>query len=148
MLESLLAFFHIVAFVMWVVFAAALAALCRSEWLNAPALRRMARLDALFWFATALVIASGLMRVWLGKFGAPFYWANWLLHLKLTVFAVVLVLQALATRRLAAWRALLPALPAAADVRRVRLLLIACTHVMALLPLAAVFMARGFGVRD
>ena len=120
---------------------------CRSEWLNEAVLRRMARLDVLLWFAAALLLVSGLLRVYLGKFGAGFYWANWLLHLKLTLFAVVLVLQALVTLRLRSWRAALPALPQAGGVRVARVLMMAATHLMALLPLVGAFMARGFGAR-
>ena len=145
MLESLLAFFHIAAFLLWVMFAASQVALCRVEWLNEAALRRMARLDTLLWVAAVLVLVSGLLRVYLGKFGADFYWSNWLLHLKLTLFAVVLVLQALVTRRLSRWRAALPALPQAGAVRTTRVLMMVSTHLMALLPLAGAFMARGFG---
>lgn len=147
MLESLLAFFHIAAFVAWVALAASQVALCRAEWLNEAALRRMARLDALLWGAAVLVLVSGLLRVYLGKFGADFYWANWLLHLKLTLFAVVLALQALVTWRLSRWRAVLPALPNAVQVRAVRVLWLAATSIMVLLPLVGVFMARGFGAR-
>ncbi|MBQ6655850.1 MAG: DUF2214 family protein [Ottowia sp.] len=148
MLESWLAFFHIAAFVVWVVFAASQAALCRSEWLNEAALRRVLRLDRLLWVAVVLVLVSGLLRVHLGKFGAGFYWTNWLLHLKLTLFAVVLVLQALVTRRLSRWRAALPALPQAGAVRTTRVLMMVSTHLMALLPLAGAFMAQGFGATD
>ncbi|MBQ9579055.1 MAG: DUF2214 family protein [Ottowia sp.] len=144
-LEPWLAFFHISAFVGWVVFVSAQTALCRSEWLNEAALRRVLRLDRLLWVAVVLVLVSGLLRVYLGKFGAAFYWANWLLHLKLTLFAIVLVLQALVTRRLSRWRAALPALPQPAQVRVARVLMMASTHLMALLPLAGAFMARGFG---
>ena len=142
MLESLLAFFHIAAFVAWVAFAASQVALCRAEWLNEAALRRLSRLDALLWGAAVLVLASGLLRVYLGKFGADFYWGNWLLHLKLTLFAVVLVLQALVTWRLSRWRAVLPQ---AGGARVVRVLLLAAMSIMVLLPLAGAFMARGFG---
>ena len=147
MLESLLAFFHIAAILGWVALVSAQMALCRAKWLNDAALRHLSRLDALLWLAAALVLVSGLLRVYLGKFGAAFYWTNWLLHLKLTLFAVVLVLQALVTYRLSVWRTALPALPPVAKVRAVRMLLLAATCLMALLPLVGALMARGFGAR-
>ena len=146
-MEPWLAFFHISAVIGWVVFASAQTALCRSEWLNAAALRRLLRLDTLVWVAAALVLASGLLRVYLGKWGAAWYWGNWLLHAKLTFFAVMLALQVCITRRLAGWRAAQPALPSAGEVRAAWRLMMVSTHIMALLPLAAVFMARGFGAR-
>ena len=46
MLEPWLAFFHISAFLGWIVFASAQAALCRTEWLNAAVVPRLVRLDA------------------------------------------------------------------------------------------------------
>ena len=147
MLHPLFAFSHIAAVLGWVACASALVALCRAEWLGEAALRRLSRLGALLWLAAALVFASGLLRVYSGGFGAAFYWTNWLLHLKLTLFAVVLVLQVVATRRLSAWRAALPALPQAGAVRMVRVLLLAAMCVMALLPLAGALMAHGYGAR-
>ena len=43
MLEPWLAFFHISAFLGWIVFASAQAALCRTEWLNAAVVPRLQR---------------------------------------------------------------------------------------------------------
>lgn len=148
MTEAWLAFFHISAFLAWVVFASSQAALCRVEWLNEAVVRRLARLDRILWIATVAVLLSGLARVYWGAKGAAWYWSNPLLHLKLTLFVVVALMMVGATRRISRWQRGLGAaskLPSEAEVRGVRRLVMIETHLIALLPLAGVFMARGFG---
>lgn len=148
MLEAWLAFFHISAVLAWVVFAASEAALCRAEWLNAAVVRRLGRVDRILWVATAAVLATGLLRIHLGAKGAAWYWGNPLLHGKLTLFVVVIVLMLGPTRRFARWQRALAAggaLPPATEVAGARKLVMIETHIVALLPLAGVFMARGLG---
>lgn len=148
MQESWLAFFHISAVLGWIVFASSEAALCRSEWLNAAVVQRLVRLDRILWIATAAVLVTGLLRVYLGAKGAAWYWGNWLLHLKLTLFVVTAVLMLGPTRRYRRWQARLAAdgsLPPAGEVAGARKLVMLETHLVALIPLAAVFLARGFG---
>ena len=148
MQESWLAFFHISAVLGWIVFASSQAALCRSEWLNAAVVQRLVRLDRILWIATAAVLVTGLLRVYLGAKGAPWYWGNWLLHLKLTLFVVTALMMLGPTRRYRRWQAQLAAdgsLPAASEVAGARKLVMLETHLVALIPLAAVFLARGFG---
>ena len=118
------------------------------EWLNEAVVRRLARLDRILWIATVAVLLSGLARVYWGAKGATWYWSNPLLHLKLTLFVVVALMMIGATRRIARWQQALGAggkLPPDAEVRGVRRLVMIETHLVALLPLAGVFMARGFG---
>ena len=148
MLEPWLAFFHISAILGWIVFASSEAALCRREWLNAAVVQRLARLDRILWIATAAVLLTGLARIYLGAKGAAWYWGNWLLHLKLTLFFITALLMIGPTRRIARWQARLAAggsLPPEAEISGVRKLVMIATHLVALIPLAAVFLARGFG---
>ena len=148
MLEPLLSFLHFSAILAWVVFSSSQAALCRVEWLNAAVVRRLGRLNTILWVATAAVLLTGLARTHLGVKGAAWYWGNPLLHVKMTGFAVVALLQLGVWQRLRRWARLAQAdgaLPAAAEIRGTRRLLMIATHLMALLPLAAVFMARGWG---
>lgn len=146
--EAWLAFAHISAILAWVVFATSQSALCRADWLNAAAVQRLRRLDALLWAASAAVLLSGLARVYWGVKGAAWYWGNPLLHIKLTLLALVLLLQALNSRRFAQWaaQAAQGALPGASAVQAARRNALAATHLFALLPLPAVFMARGFAL--
>ena len=148
MIEAGLAFFHISAFLAWIVFASSQAALCRMEWLNAAVVGRLARLDRILWIATAAVLITGLARMFWGAKGAAWYWSNPLLHLKITLFVVAAVLMVGPTRRIARWQGALAAtgtLPDEAEVRGVRKLVMIETHLVAVIPLAAVFLARGFG---
>lgn len=148
MTEAWLAFFHISAFLAWIVFASSQAALCRIEWLNAAIVGRLARLDRILWIATAAVLCTGLARIFWGAKGAAWYGSNPLLHLKLTLFVVAVVLMLGPTRRIARWQKALAAdgsLPPEVEVRGVRRLVMIETHLVALIPLAAVFLARGFG---
>lgn len=148
MLESWLALFHISAFLGWIVFASAQAALCRAEWVNAAVVQRLGRLDVILWIATAAVLLSGLARIYWGAKGAAWYWGNWLLHLKLTLFVVAAILQLGPTRQFARWRQRLAAggaLPSETELRGARRLVMIATHLVAVIPLAAVFLARGWG---
>ena len=148
MTEALLAFVHISAILGWVVFASSQAALCRQDWFNAAVLRRLRRLDAILWTATAAVLLTGLARTVWGARGLGWYWSNSLLHLKLTLFVVVIALMTGPTRRLARWQAALNAggaLPGADEIRATRWRIMLTTHLVALIPLAAVFLARGYG---
>lgn len=148
MQEAWLAFFHISAVLGWIVFASSEAALCRREWLNGAIVQRLVRLDRILWIATAAVLVTGLLRVYLGAKGAAWYWGNWLLHLKLTLFVVTAVLMLGPTRRFLRWQARWlsdGALPAEQDIAGARKLVMLETHLVAVIPLAAVFLARGFG---
>ena len=150
MQEPLLAFVHLSAVLGWVVFASSQAALCRVEWINAAVVRRLGRLDVILWVATAVVVLTGLARVYWGTKGAAWYWGNGLLHLKLALFAAAVALMWGTSRRMSDWRRQLEqngALPDEPRLRAVRHRIMWATHLIALVPLAAVFLARGFGGR-
>ena len=148
MTEAWLAFFHISAFLGWVVFASSQAALCRVEWLNEAVVHRLARLDRILWIATAAVLLSGLARMVWGAKGLGWYASHPLLHLKLTLFVVAALLMLGCSRKIVRWRRTIEqqgALPSPADIRNARKLIMLETHLVALIPLAAVFLARGWG---
>ena len=147
-LESWLAFFHISAILAWIVFATSQAALCRSDWMNAATLQRLGRMDRILWVATAAVLLSGLARIFWGVKGADWYAGNWLLYSKLVLFALVASLQVGPSRHYRSWIAHVREyreLPDADEVRAARRKVMIATHLMALIPLPAVFLARGFG---
>ncbi|MDN8614785.1 DUF2214 family protein [Variovorax ginsengisoli] len=147
-LEAILAYLHLLAILTMVVFVASEAALCRVEWLNAAVVERLARVDRVYGIAAVAVIATGVARTWWGMKGTAWYWTNPLLHLKLTLFVVVGVISIFPTMRYLRWRQALRttgALPAEAEVRKTRKLVMIQAHLIAVIPLAAVFLARGFG---
>lgn len=146
-LEAILAYLHLLAILTMVVFIASEAALCRIEWLNAKVVERLVRLDAIYAGAAVAVLATGVARTVWGVKGTAWYWTNPLLHIKLTLFVVVALLSIGPTRSYLRWRKRLRAdgtLPSEAEVRKTRKLVMIEAHLIALVPLAAVFLARGF----
>jgi putative membrane protein len=149
-LEAILAYLHLGAILALVVFISSEAALCRSEWMNAAIVERLVRVDTIYGIAAVAVLATGVARTWWGIKGTAWYWTHPLLHLKLTLFVIVTVMSIFPTRTYLRWRKALRAsgaLPDAAEVRKTRKLVMLEAHVIALIPLAAVFLARGFGLR-
>jgi putative membrane protein len=147
-LEALLAYAHLLAILTLVVFLASEAALCRNEWMNAQVVERLVKVDIVFAIAAVAVLATGLLRTWLGIKGLGWYWTNPLLHVKVTLFLVVGLISIKPTLMFIRWRRELRAtgaLPAPEQVRLARKLVMAEAHLVALIPLAAVFLARGFG---
>jgi putative membrane protein len=148
--ESLLAYAHFVAILMLVVFITSEAALCRPEWMNAAVVRRLAKVDVVYMVAAIAVLATGFARTYWGAKGFGWYWHQPLLHLKLTLFVAVGLMSIGPTRAFIRWRKALDAngaLPAEAEVRKVRRWIMVQAHLVVLIPLAAVLLARGVWTR-
>lgn len=146
--EALLAYAHLLAILMAATFLASEAALCRPEWLNAAVVERLARVDLLYGISAFTLLATGLARTWWGMKGAGWYWMQPLLHAKLTLFVVIGILSIGPTLRFLRWRRQLRAsgaLPPEAEVRSTRRLVMIEAHLLALIPLLGVFLARGVG---
>lgn len=150
LIESLLAYAHFVAILSVVVFLTSEAALCRSEWLNAAVVRRLARLDVIYQAAAIAVLLTGLARTWWGVKGMGWYWHQPLLHIKLTLFVLIGLISIKPTLAFMRWRKQLDAtgaLPNEAEVRGVRRLVMIEAHLLVLVPLAATLLARGVWAR-
>ena len=148
LLETVLAYVHWLAIFTMVTFLASEAALCRVEWINARIVERLARVDMLYGIASVVVLVTGLVRTWWGMKGAGWYWSNPLLHTKLTLFVVIGLLSIRPTLTYLRWRKALRstgALPADEEVRRTRKTVMVQAHLVPLVALLAVFLARGFG---
>jgi putative membrane protein len=147
-LEAILAYLHILAILTMVVFIASEAALCRVEWINKAVIERLARVDMVYGMAAVLVLATGVARTVWGVKGTSWYWTNPLLHVKLTLFIVIGIVSIFPTLTYMRWRKAVRAsgaLPAEAEVRKTRRLVMIQAHLIAVIPLFAVFLARGFG---
>jgi putative membrane protein len=146
--DAILQFLHLSAILALVVFISSEAAICRPEWMNADIVERLVRVDRIYGIAAMTVLATGLVRIYWGTKGAGWYWHNWLLHAKLAAFIVVALVSIAPTLRFIRWRKALRAgagLPGADEVRSTRKLVMLQAHIIPLIPLAAVFLARGFG---
>jgi putative membrane protein len=145
-LEALLAYAHFLAILTLVVFISSEAALCRIEWMNAKVVERLAAVDRIYGFAAGAVLLTGLARTWWGIKGASWYWHQPLLHLKLGLFIVVALMSIQPTLMFIRWRKTLRAgggLPAEVEVKTARRWVMIQAHIVAVIPLAAVFLARG-----
>jgi len=148
--EALLAYAHIMAFLMLATFMTSETALCRKDWINPAVVRRLAWVNLLTLVSGGLVLLTGLARIGWGVKGSAWYWTQPLLHAKITLWAMMLLLSWLAGRRYAHWRKTMDeggALPAEAELRSTRRLVMWAAHLMVIVPLLAVFLARGVGVR-
>lgn len=113
-----------------------------------PFINMIARTDLVYGICALAVLATGLARLfWFGK-GADFYVATWLFHLKISLFVLTLLVSIVPTLRITRWRraqaeGTLQLEPGAH--KPVRLLVLLEMHLVFAMPLAAVFMARGYG---
>ena len=147
-LEAILSYLHLLAILTMVVFVASEAALCRVQWLNAAVVERLAKVDRIYGIAALAVLATGVTRTLLGVKGTAWYWSNPLLHMQLTLFVVVGVISIFPTLTFLRWRKAVRAdgsLPNEAQIARARRLVMVQAHIIAVIPLLAVFLARGYG---
>lgn len=150
LVESLLAYAHFTAILSLVVFLTSEAALCRPEWMNAAVVQRLARVDMIYAASAVAVLLTGVARTIWGIKGAGWYWSQPLLHIKFTLFVVVGLISIKPTLTFIRWKKALAAngsLPAEAEVRSTRRLVMVQAHLIVLIPLAAVMLARGIWVR-
>lgn len=147
-LEALLAYAHFLAILTLVVFISSEAALCRVDWMNAKVVERLAVVDRVYGIAAGAVLLTGVARTWWGVKGTSWYWTNPLLHAKVTLFILVGLLSIKPTIMFIRWRRALRAtgaLPSDAEVKAARKWVMVQAHLIAIIPLFAVFLARGFG---
>lgn len=145
-LEALLAYAHFLAILTLVVFISSEAALCRIEWMNAKIVERLAVVDRIYGIAAGAVLLTGLARTWWGIKGASWYWHQPLLHLKLGLFIAVGLMSIKPTIMFIRWRKQLRAggaLPSEPEIKTARRWVMIQAHIIAVIPLAAVFLARG-----
>ncbi|EJE49021.1 putative membrane protein [Acidovorax sp. CF316] len=146
-LEAVLAALHLVAILTLVVFLSSQAALCRVEWLNAAVVERLARLDAIYAASAMVLVATGLARVFFGVKGMSWYISQPMFHLKITLVVAIAIVSIFPTIAFRRWLRQLRndgKLPDAAEVSRVRRLVMVQAHVIPIVAVIAVFWARGW----
>ena len=114
------------------------------------AIARLARIDAWYGVAAAVVVLVGAARVVFGAKGSAYYMANAFFWTKMGLFVAVGLLSIPPTLRYLAWRRRLRADPSfrpdAAALRSVRRTLWAEVALFTGIPVAAAAMARGYGM--
>ncbi len=147
-LDALLAFFHFAAIFFTVAFLTVSMALCRAPVTTATALR-LSRIDVIYFLAAMAALLTGVLRLTLGVKGSAFYLHNPVFFAKIGVFVLIGALSAVPTMRFLRWKKAIHKdssyIVPDADVALVRKFLHAQLILLLLLPLLAVFMARGIG---
>lgn len=144
--DTVFAALHLVAILSWVVFLSSTAALARSEWLNAAALARLGVVDRVAFIAGWVVLATGLARVAASPKGVSWLLAQPLLWAKLLLVGLMLAAAWRTHAQVQAWLTAHRAggaLPAEAVVQALRQRVMRAAHLMLLLPVLAVLLARG-----
>jgi putative membrane protein len=113
-------------------------------------IKSLAVIDMIYGISAGLVLISGLLRWFVYGKGVDYYLHNPLFHTKLTLFVVVGILSIFPTVRFLKWRKEVKAgTNPEIDQKTVKKLLIFIRIellIVALIPLLAVMIARGYGV--
>ena len=144
--EAILASLHLVAILTAVVFLSSEAALCRSEWMNAAVVRRLARLDMIYGLAALALLLTGIARMAWGVKGLTWYVSQPLFHLKMLLFFCAALLSLRPTFTIRRWLKTLNqqgTLPPAEAVRTTRQWIMVQAHIIPVVAVVAVFWARG-----
>jgi len=144
--EAVLAYAHIVAILSLVTFLSSEAALCRPEWMNVEAVRRLSRLDLYYLVAAMAVLLTGALRVVWGVKGLGWYGSQPLLWAKVATYVAIGLCSLPPTRAFQRWRRQANAngaLPPPDEVRSARRWIMLQAHLLIVPPLFAVLLARG-----
>ncbi len=147
-LDAILAYAHFISIILVVSTVITEAVLCwpglTTEWAQ-----RLGRIDLLYLVAAILALASGLLRLFFGVKGAAFYVNNPVFWVKMGLFIVAGLISIIPTLRFIRWSKALrnntitaisnSELASTARIIYLELVL------LALIPLMATLMSRGFG---
>ena len=147
--DAILAYLHFFGIGCLVAVLAAETVLVKPQ-MAAPTIARLSRIDLGYGLAAALILIAGAGRVVYGLKGAMFYMGNPAFWVKMGLFAATGLISIAPTMTFIAWRRAItnePTFhPAAGKIARGRLLIRLQWVLLALIPLAAVLMARGIGM--
>ena len=133
-----------------------IAGIIAAEWalvrpdMTSEKIRQVAKIDAAYGIAAALVLLIGFARVFFGLKGSAFYMQNPVFWAKISAFIVVGVLSVTPTLLFIHWRDKAKSdpsfVPSAAQIASVRRYIKIEAHVFVLIPILAAAMARGYGL--
>lgn len=147
--DATLAILHYLSMFLLIVFLAAEAVLCKPEFVDAALVKRLGIYDALYFGFAMAALATGLARVFLGVKGVASYSGSVFFWAKIATFALIGLMSIPPTLAFMRWRKRLKldaaALPSNDEVLRARKWVLREAHMLVLLPIFAVLMARGYG---
>jgi putative membrane protein len=146
--DALLAYAHFIAMIATATALVVEVVLLRTT-LRWPQVGLLGRIDIVYFGAAMLALATGLARAFWGLKGAPFYLQNPVFYVKIGLFVIVALVSIAPTIQFIRWGRQADShgdkpVPEA-EVVRTRRFVLAELGLLALIPLAAVLMARGFG---
>ncbi|WP_265921419.1 DUF2214 family protein [Cupriavidus nantongensis] len=148
--DAILAFLHFLAIFVLITLMAAEAVALRPD-LTPATVRRLSLYDLFYFLSAALALATGLLRLFYGAKGADFYLHNPWFHAKMGVFVLIALCSLPPTLAIARWRKqarrLPDYVPPPSEIKAARRWVMIESHLVILLPLCAVMMARGIGAR-
>ncbi len=148
--DALLAYVHHIAAFALVAILFVEMALCKPG-MSPAQVRTLTRYDGMYGVFAVLLLVVGMMRVFWGVKGAQFYAHNPAFHAKVGLFIVIGLLSVPPTLRYFRWRAALKAdeqfTPDADEIKVARRFIHLQAGLIVFLPLLAVLMGRGVGMR-
>ena len=147
-LDAVLAYLHFTA--IFILFAfLSIEAMMLKRALDAAAVRLLGRIDIWYFGAAIVVLVTGFLRLVFGAKGADFYLQSWPVYVKIGLYLVVAVVSVTPTLAFIRWRRQLDHDAAwqvpAAELARMRRLVMIELHLAAMIPVFAVMMSRGLG---
>jgi putative membrane protein len=147
-LDAALSFLHFTLLLILVSSLGAQAFMLRLP-VSAPGLKLLAHADMFYGLSAMGLIAAGFARVYFGVGDESYYLSNHVFWAKIATFALVGLISILPTRAFIKWARAAKAdagfAPPEAERKRVRAMVMAELHLLALIVLFAVLMARGIG---
>ena len=148
--DAVLAFLHFLAIFVLITLMAAEAVVLRPD-ITPATVRRLSLYDGFYFLSAMAVLATGLARLFYGAKGVDFYLHNPWFHAKMTLFVIIALCSLPPTFAFSRWRKqarhLPDFVPTPAEVKKARRWVMIEAHLLILLPLCAVMMARGIGAR-
>jgi putative membrane protein len=147
-LDAALAYLHFTFVFILVASIAAEAFVLRLP-ITAPVIRLLARIDLFYGISAGGLLIAGFSRVYFGARGADFYFESHAFWGKIATFALIGIISIWPTMTFLRWSRAAKRdeafAPAPEAVKQVRRLVLIEAHLLALLLLFAVMMARGLG---
>lgn len=147
-LDAILAYLHYAAIFLLFSFLVVEVMLMRGT-LDLERVLLLGRCDIWYFGAAGAALFTGFLRLGLGAKGAAFYTQSWPLYVKIGLFVVVGLLSVKPTLTFVRWKRMMErdagwTVPDA-ERKVIRRTLMVELHLAALIPVLAVFMARGLG---
>ena len=147
-LDAVLAYLHYLAIFILFAYLVVEWVVIRGE-LNEASVRRLGRLDLIYFGAAIAVLVTGFLRLVFGAKGPDFYLEAWPIYVKIGLFLLVGIISVTPTLAFIRWRRAFDRDAAwrvpADEQKRMRRLVMVELHLAALIPVFAVIMARGLG---